>query len=278
MNVTVTLQFNHPAEAAEALAKLAGVISPIDLPTTGTMLVAAHSATDVRQNEAPVQAPQLDARAVFGGAAAAVVPPVAPVVPVPPVPTPPTAAAAPIVAPAATGSLELDSEGLPWDSRIHTEARSKNKDGTWRAKRGLNDEAKVKAIKAELLAAVAAGVGAPVPATAVVPTPPAGTPDPAPTVPVPPLPTTTAAATVVPAPPPTIAPSPAAAPAQQAAKAYHEVVMLVTPALSEGRITEAQVVATLSAFPGITGIPALATRPDLWTQAYYLLAATLGVA
>lgn len=267
MNVTVTLQFANAAEAAEALSKLSGVIAPVDRPDIGTTVALPSFPTlDVGQVEQ-------DARAVFGGAVAAATPPFAgvPVVPTVPVipavdaPTPPSVVIAPIVAP---GSLELDAEGIPWDSRIHTEARSKNKDGTWRAKRGINDEVLVKRIKAELLAAVA---GAPAAPTA----------DPTPTVLVPPIPTVPvtpiAAATGVPVPPSTTAPSPAAAAAPQTPKAYHEVVMMVNVALSEGKITDAQVVAMLAGFPGVTGIPALATRPDLWTQVYYMFAAVLGV-
>lgn len=45
----------------------------------------------------------------------------------------------------------LDSAGLPWDARIHAAAKSLNKDGTWRAKRGA-DEATIAAVTAELRA------------------------------------------------------------------------------------------------------------------------------
>ncbi len=62
-------------------------------------------------------------------------------------------------APAAGGLLasvglevELDSSGLPWDARIHASTKSKKKDGTWTALRGLNDDGKVKQIEAELRA------------------------------------------------------------------------------------------------------------------------------
>ena len=34
---------------------------------------------------------------------------------------------------------DLDSEGLPWDERIHTSARTKVKDGSWKIKRGVTD-------------------------------------------------------------------------------------------------------------------------------------------
>lgn len=76
----------------------------------------------------------------------------------------------------ATG-VELDSRGLPWDGRIHASTKSKKKDGAWTALRGLNDEAKVKQIEAELRASVqgsaaplgvAPGVAASIPAAPAV--------------------------------------------------------------------------------------------------------------
>lgn len=51
--------------------------------------------------------------------------------------------------------IELDSQGLPWDVRINATNRSRNQDGTWRARRGMNDEAKVNGVKAELRAMLA---------------------------------------------------------------------------------------------------------------------------
>ena len=44
---------------------------------------------------------------------------------------------------------ELDSEGIPWDKRIHSASRGKVKDGTYRQKRNLEAEF-VETIKAEL--------------------------------------------------------------------------------------------------------------------------------
>lgn len=67
------------------------------------------------------------------------------------------------VAAAAQGpaaGVELDSKGLPWDARIHASTKSKKKDGSWTALRGLNDEAKTKQIEAELRTRVAASQGA----------------------------------------------------------------------------------------------------------------------
>lgn len=45
----------------------------------------------------------------------------------------------------------LDTEGLPWDKRIHASSKAFNKDGTWRTRRNL-DETIHNAVRAELLA------------------------------------------------------------------------------------------------------------------------------
>ena len=34
-------------------------------------------------------------------------------------------------------SIEVDSNGLPWDSRIHARTKTKNKDGSWKGLRGV---------------------------------------------------------------------------------------------------------------------------------------------
>lgn len=102
--------------------------------------------------------------------------------PIPPVPP----------APVNPAGKELDKNGLPFDTRIHTAGENRrNKDGTWKYMRGLltkMTQSDVDRIEAENRAAVAAPV-APVPAPSAPPTP----------VPVPPAPPTPAgAATSVP--------------------------------------------------------------------------------
>jgi hypothetical protein len=47
---------------------------------------------------------------------------------------------------------ERDASGLLWDSRIHSSARSKNMNGTWKLRRGATVE-EVNAVKAELASA-----------------------------------------------------------------------------------------------------------------------------
>lgn len=60
----------------------------------------------------------------------------------PPPPPPPP--------PPATTTVELDSEGMPWDARIHTVARTKVANGTWKLARNTPAEL-VASVKAEYL-------------------------------------------------------------------------------------------------------------------------------
>lgn len=69
--------------------------------------------------------------------------------------------ATPDAAPAfATGTLELDKNGLPWDERIHSGNHGKNADGTWRYRRGLDEKLKAKVV-AELTKTMGAGLNNP---------------------------------------------------------------------------------------------------------------------
>jgi hypothetical protein len=100
----------------------------------------------------------------------------APAPPVTAAPAPPITPAAPPApttpAPPLAGAV-VDSEGLPWDKRIHASTKTRRQsDNTWKLLKGI-DQALVAQVKAELRAAM----GAPVPA--------AVTPSPAPTGPQP---------------------------------------------------------------------------------------------
>lgn len=148
-----------------------GVIMPADNPSTG---------------ERP-------AAEVFGGAPAALplgipapsiagvgLPPSAPVgqppigMPVPGLPVPAAViapavhaqahAAAALSAHAATGPVDLDAEGIPWDARIHASTKVKTQKNVWKARKGLNDDTLVNRVKAELRAQVAQSA-APLPVT-----------------------------------------------------------------------------------------------------------------
>lgn len=62
-----------------------------------------------------------------------------------------------VVAPTVSANvqgLDLDSTGIPWDERIHAGTKGKNKDGSWKGKRGV-DDATIASVTAELKAMVA---------------------------------------------------------------------------------------------------------------------------
>jgi hypothetical protein len=216
----------------------------------------------------------LDTAKIFGGAAApanppvpapstaaAVAPPTAPAVATSTIPQPPSApspsaaptapvAAAP-AAPAApsTPAPAVDSAGLPWDARIHSRTKTTTQDGRWRQKRDT-PPALVAQVEAELkqLMAIPSGGGAPAPAAMVaalaaqpvlVPQPPAAAP-----------------AAAIPAPP---AAAPATAPTPTAA----EFMQWVTPFMTTGVVTQAQLIEACKAEGLMAGLPSLIQRPDL---------------
>jgi len=219
-------------------------------------------------------------------AGAASVPPV-PAPPVPSAPVPPAPSApAPQTSPAV--GAELDKDGLPWDARIHSSSKEKNKDGTWRQRRNLADGEKER-VEQELRAIMAIPVGgmtlplAQPAATPPVPQPP-NPPIPAPPAPVNSAPITstteppvtpgasTAAATSdaaanVPPPPVTSAPSPvppAAPAASSAGNPFGPLMTKISSNVAQGRLTEAQVHQALSEVGLQPGqITMLDARPDL---------------
>jgi hypothetical protein len=122
-----------------------------------------------------------DAAAVFGGKQSETPLPVItglpPVTSVQTAPSPPSSTGGILAAPAAAGPIglqsfvsaegaaiglqglglpaagvELDAHGVPWDARIHASTKSKKKDGTWTALRGLRDDTQKQQIEAELRA------------------------------------------------------------------------------------------------------------------------------
>lgn len=75
-----------------------------------------------------------------------------------PLPAPSAAApAAPVAQPSHAGGVDLDTDGLPWDARIHAGTKRKNDDGRWSRKRGINDPDLVPRVEAQLRAQMAAG-------------------------------------------------------------------------------------------------------------------------
>jgi hypothetical protein len=184
------------------------------------------------------------------------------------------------VSPAATA--ERDSDGLPWDERIHSETHKKNADNTWRYRRNLDPVVKA-TVYAELKAAYGQQVSLPQQPPAVVtsgvPVPPAPSTVPvapvaAAPVPVPPVP----AAGVVPAVPSNVvslhpavpvptapalgvpdAPQPGVVPAAPVTN-FRQLFDKVTKATAAGKITLAQVDEACKAV-GLDSITALAAQP-----------------
>lgn len=68
--------------------------------------------------------------------------------------------------PAATG--DVDSKGIPWDARIHSESKATIADGSWRKRRGVDD-----ATYATVLAELQGAAPPPPPAESTVPLAPA---------------------------------------------------------------------------------------------------------
>lgn len=211
--------------------------------------------------------------------AAPVLPPlVASAAPVSPEPTA-TFASIPVI-PAAPHDVELDSAGMPWDGRIHSDTKSKIGDGTWRTRRGA-DPAVVAAVTAELKAAMGAPAAPSAPAALVASS--------APSVPVPPPFVASVAPSVPPAPiipaagsagaAPTASHSnmaaplePATPPVSIAITTFPQLMMAITKGIAKGTFTQSDVVKAIEGV-GLASIPMLASRPDLIPA----VAAELGV-
>lgn len=195
-------------------------------------------------------------------------------------PLPPGSAELPVVP---VDRSEVDGAGLPWDIRIHAGGKTKNKDGTWRGKRGV-DPALVATVEAELKAIMGAPAVtvADVAAGAVPPPPPPPVPegstdgpvmvDPAaafggnataPAVPAPPATPAAGAATAPdtngPAATPGASPS-SASPAADMGE-FARVMRVVTAKQKAGMGTE--ITTTIAQQLGLTSVRDLVKRPDL---------------
>lgn len=255
--VTVTLQFASLAEAATALSSLATpartVIAHEDRPDVGVEPAApATKAT-------PPAPPALDLAAVFGqqqAPQAQQVPPAPLAPPAPPavaaVPTPPVV---PPLPQASAAAPELDATGLPWDSRIHAETKSKNKDGTWRSKRNM-DKAFMATIEAQLRQAMGAPAA---PAVATAASSPAVTAAPAAAPTVPPAPPAVPQPSTPPAMP---GPSVAAAAATQG-ETFAEFMARLAPNFAADPVGMGAKMGTALQQFGLSAIGQLSARPDL---------------
>ena len=126
-------------------------------------------------------------------------------------------------------SVELDTQGMPWDIRIHARTKTKMKDGSWKKLRGVGPNV-VKQVEAELKAVQ--NIPAPPPSVAV---------------PVPPVTAAAVQAPVV---------------AVAAVPGFTDLMSLVTKSITEGTLKRDQVVEVLKPF-GIPSLPLVSTRLDL---------------
>lgn len=263
----------HASGEPGALAGLIKIISTIpaaDSPDAGIPSPAAvvtQHATDTLMSGAA------EAAAAFGNPEPANVPQV------PAVPQTPAAVFAEAVTNAISAApdlTDLDKDGLPWDSRIHSGGKSKTKDGAWRKKSGVHD-AFVAEVTAELRKVMGAPSVPPVPqatpAPVVIPPVPQATPapvalmtlpigTPAPVV-IPPVPQATLAPAIVP-PVPQATPAPAipSAPDADPKAPWTAMLMRVATAVQAGKITPKEPDA-ISAKYGVPALPLLVNRLDL---------------
>lgn len=142
---------------------------------------------------------------------------------------------------------KLDSEGLPWDARIHSGKKSKTSDGKWRLVRGITPEM-VQVVKSELRATMAI----PAPAPQVPPTP-ASIPVPTPMPPVPPAPTAIPGSVL-----------------------FAGLINLVTESIGRGKLTQEKLIEVCRS-EGLPSLPAANSRPDLIPAIEAKLKAIIGV-
>jgi hypothetical protein len=181
--------------------------------------------------------------------------------------------------------VELDVDNLPHDNRIHASTKTKNKDGRWKKKKGV-DDATVARIETELRSIMNIPPAAPPAAmpAPVVPLPPAPSADTATAAPLPPAPLAEVAAPLPPAP---VAPAPPAAvaapiaPAATTITTFSQLMGWVGPAMTSGRLTGVKVEETMRALAivdgsGVGQLALLAARPDLVPGAYTALVQAAG--
>ena len=144
-----------------------------------------------------------------------------------------------------TTDIIVDKTGLPWDSRIHSAAKSFNADGTWRARRGLADGysnqierelRQVMAIPSPLGTTTASGAPASTPFVASAP-----------------IAVASSSAGSIPLPPATASP---------AIQPYLDLMNKVSSALAGARITQPQLQKVCEAV-GLPNFVLLGTRLDL---------------
>ena len=142
--------------------------------------------------------------------------------------------------------VAVDSEGIPWDGRIHASTKTATKKGLWTLKRGV-DENLVNQVKAELRQALAA------PGVTIPPVPGAMNLDPAAA-----FGGTQAAPDSVPPPPVAPAATETSAPLGEFAR-----IMRIVSEKQAAKTLSTEMVSALVVQLGLTSVRDFATRPDL---------------
>ena len=218
--MSITLSLATSAERAAALAALTVYINHLDGDTRTLPLPFADN-PEVGVVTPPVQTEvQVIPNATIAfaanpvAAAGYITPPVPPAAPTAPLPNTPMP------------EVEVDSKGVQWNAELHAGNKSKNKDGTWRAKRNAS-----------------------------------GATDDAPTPPAPPA---AVAAPVAPPVPPAAVAAPVAPPAPAAAAGdpttAQEFTKAIMPLMQAGKITAVQV-AEACQMNNVANLPALSATP-----------------
>lgn len=217
--MSITLSLATPDERAAALAALTVYINRLDGDTRTLPLPFADN-PEVGVVTPPVQT---DVTVIPSASAAFAPNPVAAAGYITP-PVPPAASTAPLPN-TPPPEVDVDSKGVQWNAELHAGNKSKNKDGTWRAKRNAS-----------------------------------GATDDAPPPPVPPA----AAAPVAPPVPPAAVAAPVAPPAPAAAAGdpttAQEFTKAIMPLMQAGKVTAVQV-AEACQMNNVPNLPALSATP-----------------
>lgn len=251
VSITIPLQLNA---LKHAIGMLTGMVHDLESadPDIAALAEAAQTPESILADPLP-----FDPVAAFGATTAAesATPPAAsassandsPFPAAPSAPAPVATTSTSTITETAT-NVPVDSEGLPWDGRIHSSSKEKLvKDSTWKLKRGV-DKTLVEQVKAELRGVMAIPTTAPVTETHGL------HPNPNPL-------SVSAAQSTAPAP---------TAPAAGSITTFAQLMAAITAA----KIDQATVAAILPTVdPAITSLAVLAPRPELIPR----VAAALGL-
>lgn len=162
----------------------------------------------------------------------------------PPIPTASDSSSAPEINVPHRTSEDLDSRGLPWDSRVHARTKSKNADGHWKPQRGLDPKILL-AVESQLRELVVA---------------PQDFADPS--IPLPPIVEE-------------VVETPVSVAVTEEPSGFQSLMGLVSSAVKNGQITPGTVLKILGEF-GIPSLPVAATRLDLLPQIIKRIAQEIG--